>query len=409
LARESMCLAITALGGDPRQSEYVVSRESMEDSPVQAMAVTVEGIGSTSKKIYEGIKLLFKKIANQIKKMVAKLVVAMNRTGKKAEKMLKNFKNQKDKKPKSSSLEDDVRDKIIKRAGGIFAYASVETNEDAYAAYDRMADNIDKVIDDISGNTEDILKLDSDSIRARITTGDREKNDIAKAKLAEALHIDASGISNKVGSAWANAALKLVTPETVKAFEGAAKLRARVESEMKSSSGLSDAEYEGAAMVPIYAKGPNLYFSVVYHTDATTERAAELTKDGDNDGAAIESARYTVKNISVDLFSDGSDKSAPVMTPDVITKGLTAMKSSSKKLKTFSDKRMKSMDKVMKVVNDAAKKSSGLTIINRLKDNNANKLRTVVASTFISSIFAMASCEKGLLYTYAQHIDVYES
>jgi len=409
LARESMCLAITALGGDPRQSEYVVSRESMDDSPVQAMAVTVEGVGSTAKKIYEGVKLLFKKIANQIKKLAAKLVVAMNRTGKKAEKMLKNFKNQKDKKPKSSKIEDSIRDKILKRAGGIIGYAASDTSDDFYAAYDKMAAGIDSVLDDIITITKKTSELTLDGVTDAVTTGNKDKNRAAKEKIAKELGIDASSIASKGGSDWAKAALDLAASETVKISDGA--MAKKMASELSSASGLSDTELANSVMVPIYAKGPNLYFSVTYYKDSTLERVAELEKDNDEAGAAIEATHFAVRNFSLDVVepSGANDETMSVMSVGDIVDMLGAMKSSSKKLKSFSDKRLKDMDKVMKVVNDAAKKSSGLTIINRLKNNNANKLRTVVASTFISSIFAMASCEKGLLYMAAQHMDMYES
>jgi len=334
---------------------------------------------------------LFKKIANQIKKLAAKLVVAMNRTGKKAEKMLKNFKNQKDKKPKSSKIEDSIRDKILKRAGGIIGYAASDTSDDFYAAYDKMAAGIDSVLDDIITITKKTSELTLDGVTDAVTTGNKDKNRAAKEKIAKELGIDASSIASKGGSDWAKAALDLAASETVKISDGA--MAKKMASELSSASGLSDTELANSVMV------------------STLERVAELEKDNDEAGAAIEATHFAVRNFSLDVVepSGANDETMSVMSVGDIVDMLGAMKSSSKKLKSFSDKRLKDMDKVMKVVNDAAKKSSGLTIINRLKNNNANKLRTVVASTFISSIFAMASCEKGLLYMAAQHMDMYES
>jgi len=381
----------------------------MEDSPVQAMAVTVEGVGSTAKKIYEGIKLLFKKIANQIKKLAAKLVVAMNRTGKKAEKMLKNFKNQKDKKAKSSKIEDNIRDKILNKVGGIMGYAASDTSDDFYAAYDKMAAGIDSVLDDVITITKKSSELSLDAITTAVTTGSTDRNKTAKEKIAKEMGLDLSSIEKKGGSDWAKAALELAAANTVKVSDG--NMVKKLMSELASASGLSDTEFANSLMVPIYAKGPNLHFSVTYYKDSTLERVAELKKDDDEAGAALEATHFAVSNFAVDIIepTDVKDKPMTVLSPTNINDMLTSMKSSSKKLKSFSDKRLKDMDRVMKVVNDAAKKSSGITVINRLKSNNANKLRTIVASTFISSIFAMASCEKGLLYMAAQHMDMYES
>jgi len=406
LARESMCLAITALGGNPTKSDYVVSRESMDDSPVQAMAVTVEGIKSTTKNIYEGIKMLFKKIVNQIKKLVAKLIVAVNRTGKKAEKMLKSFKAEKNKTAKESKLEANISDKLRKSLAGYlaigvdFAQSDVEyTLDKTVGAENKCVANMKAIAELNDGVSEDVTALD-----AAMNTkpeGDATGTDAESAAIGRA--IDATDTKSVTGIL-----MKVMLKgkkSTLTADEIYGALQSKNSGMVKGSdlSSLdpslpSGVEGNNYVFTPLYAKHNTVHGLVHY-----VEKVEESDKaDARAVMTAIKSATATVDGFSSDNLSKSEgDK---VMAVDKIDALLTSLKPASKKLKTFSDARLKEIDKLNKDIANVAKKKSGFSLLNRFANREYNHVRVFVAS----HIFAKARTDKALLRVAAEHIRMYE-
>jgi len=295
----------------------------------------------------------------------------MNRTGKKAEKMLKSFKAEKNKTAKESKLDSSVSDKIAKRVGGIELVGA----GDPYTAYDEMAANIEALVD------ADLNRVQLFEALSKVPDNDNTYW-TAAAVVEEfakyGIKYDGKGMSGMT--------LAKIFPKVLTAHYDKRKMK--LDGITADMAGVSDKEFSDSMVFPLYAKGELVYCSVVYIPDSARE-----TKSDDAEAVAVARADHKLFSVSVSDLGDDKSKEVTVLSTTDIEKSLESMKTSSKKLKAFSDKRLKDMDKVMKVINEASKTSAGIPTVRRFKATASNKLRTMVASTFISSIFAMASCE----------------
>jgi len=88
LSQESIAAVATILDGEVP----TISHEDIDNSPMTSLTISNEGVKDFLTKLYASIKLLFKKIGNSIKKIVVKLVVAMNGVEKAAKKLKDSLK-----------------------------------------------------------------------------------------------------------------------------------------------------------------------------------------------------------------------------------------------------------------------------------------------------------------------------
>jgi len=383
LARESMTLAVVALGGVVSE-EYLVSNEAMEASPAQAMEVTNEGVKDVAKKIYAGIKMLFAKIALQIKKLVAKLVVALNGTGKKAEKLLAKFKENKAAKPTKAKFEPEEAEKIIRSTMSVSA--SSEFDDDSFdtnfKAVVKWSEGFDTDIDAIEAAMKDNAELSvidavqgvsPKSIKMAVV------KDILKAK------------GNKSAAKESLASLG----------KGLGFVAADVTKEQYSDLNVDSGEF--AVFLPLFVKGNSVH-GALFHTKEAVD-VEKLDLGGIANLVSYKNSSYTYMT---DAEVTEKSKNSEVMDRGEILATLTDMKTASKDLKKFSDSRLKELDTAMKDINKAASAAPGLAILNRLRTTEHNKIRMFIAGNYISSIFAEAQVTRSRLHLAVAHIDMYK-
>ena len=412
MARESMDLALAVLGGRP-STEYAVSNESMVSSPLHALQVTHEGIGKTSKRIYEGIKMLFKRIALTIKKMAAKLVVMLNRTGKKAEKMLKAFKADKTAHATKSKLESDDATKILKKLSGYSAL--LEESGFGAKTWDVLAKNMKGIVAYNDLLTKMIPSLTKAVEEAGMAAGKQVlvdavfATDNAKAKRAEFDAMSPEEMSEAIKKVPdALAAAKLASAEKLTA-EGLSGLTGGKVNEFQidesDDHNIPD-EYEPDSLVflPVYPKGDKIHGVLFYRKKLDDD-------ERDDEIAQIASVKYI--NATVDAYDDDTvttkTENTPVWSRDEINTELTSLKPASTQLKTFADARQRDIDKATKDINKYEKDRKGnWGYITRFRNSTYSRMRMFVAGNFVSSIFARAAIARAQLATAAIHISYYE-
>ena len=398
MARESMDLALAVLGGRP-STEYAVSNESMVSSPLHALQVTHEGIGKTSKRIYEGIKMLFKRIALTIKKMAAKLVVMLNRTGKKAEKMLKAFKADKTSNATKSKLEDSDATKIIDRTGGVRA---LKKNNDSFGAtavevYKTLAVNMKMVKDVNSAYATGVSELKDAVIKHNSTATENDKiNSLTDVT------------TNKLNAISTNKVL-LELVDTGKL--NITKFVGHINNEAKNLDianrlddlSLTDEYVDAPVFYPTYTKGNKIHGVVFYK---------KKVESGEDNTVVdiLNSFKWT--NASVSGILDGEleneKKVMTVKSREDISTDLTSLKPASTQLKTFADARQRDIETVVKEINKLAKDSGVKTIFKSYESKQATRTRMFVAGNYVASIFAMASTMRAELAEAAMHVSYYE-
>ena len=397
MARESMTLALTALGA--KDQDYVVSNESMVASPLHALQVTHEGIGKTTKSIYEGIKMLFKRISLTIKKLAAKLVVMLNRTGKKAEKMLKAFKADKTAHATKSKLEDSDATKIIDRTGGVRALKKPDDKfgDSAVEVYKKLAVNMKMVKDVNSAYATGVSELKDAVIKYNNDSANTEKIENLSQITSSALG-DMS--TNKVFD-------KLVSTNdlNINAFI------TEIESNAKSLTitgriddlSLTD-EYDGdPVFYPTYTKGNKIH-GVVFYKKKVESGEDNTVLD------ILNSFKWTNASVSgiLDDKLEVEKEKMTVKSREEINTDLTSLKPASTQLKTFADARQRDIETVVKEINKLAKDSGIKTIFKRYESKQATRTRMFVAGNYVASIFAMASTMRAELAAAAMHVSYYE-
>jgi len=389
LARESMVMATVALGGTC-DAEEVITTESMTSAPVESMEVTTEGFKSRTKSIYEGIKILFKKIGLTMKKMAAKLVVAMDSTGKKAEKMLKNLKAMSKAVAKETKLSEKDSKKLNKSMGG---YLGLRSAGSAFETPAQMMESLEKNMKALAVMGKDIAEdsqilseaMQSDAVKNAANDTDRIKATFAAAKgLASNKYLTAKSIAG-------------ATTVKVRAALSDGEIMAISDGDRKDALNL-DSDVESFAFYPTYVRGNNIHGVVIY---------VEKVDDAESVDDFLKAYKY--KNAQVPgLTDDELDKEIPVGTQAYMNDTLTMLKSASKKLKSFSDARMKDLDAISKAVDKEAKKASGFSFFNRLRDSEVTHIRLFAAANFVASIFAYAKFNRAILHSVAVHMDMYE-
>lgn len=382
-ARESMALAMTALGA-PTTGEAVCTTESIQASPVNALDVTTESIKSTAKKVWNAIKMVFQRIGLAMKKLVVKLVVVMNRTGKKAEKMLKNFKADKAATPKEGKLTGKDGDRAQK-----LGMAMKLVNDEFKVTADEMKANMAAIVD-FADSTSD----DAEGLQALVDAKAAAKDNPAAL----------------VASIFTIALLKdkLKSPKAVALFTGSA---VKLGSGTKAATGSvakksiddhlsGDVESESRSVLyPLYVKGVHVICALFY---------MEKLEDDDKENAiaALRAQKYQIVRIDASEDVDLKDD-IPVMSRGEIEAKLTEAKKASKQLDSASKKAMTSIDKLMKQIDKVAAKKSGPAFLNRFIKSEYSSMRVLVANTYLDSVLAMASDVRNDLRVTALHMADY--
>jgi len=384
LAHESMVLATAALGGSVSE-EYSVTTESMTSAPVQAMEVTTEGFTRTVKNIYEGIKMFFKRIALSLKKIVVKLVVVMNGSGKKAEKMLKNFRADKNKRMIETKLEGKASESTAKL--DLIKKFLKDNNLDAA----KLSANMEAVIDFSDGTTTDLAKL-KESAEKETATEDGAKDGESEGVLAATVNV-----IKKAGKVMSGAltraavALNIVTLDGGNAYTGNA-----FDDEVPS-----DAVAGRTSIYPVFYKGTTVTAVCFYGTELDEE-------DADSPMARLNSYKYKVIKLNLAKEAGLPERVDVWSTSDIETR-LGNLKTAGKKIKSMGDKRISSINKLLKAIDKHVSGRTGFTFINRYISSEFSRIRMLVANLYISSALAEVSNVRHELSVVAKHISMYES
>jgi len=389
MTRESMALAMVALGSV--SDEYTVSNESILDAPVQALEVTNEGLKDTAKKIYASIKMAFQKIANNIKKLAAKIVVVMDNTGKKAAKMLSDFQANKDAAATEELVNEEEALKMLKSTAASTAVKEAFGKKSTEEIINILSSNISAI-----AKIEEAVNADRDALKkaAEEAEGANESEKILAALKA--------GKFETLRYTTAKALAEGTASDGVKASDIAGVTELEEKDVVSQTIADKDAEGNGV-FIPTYIKGNNVY-GVIYYVKKLEEA------DKSNVGSLLGAFAYSNAHVEVKSESDleAASKELKVMERGDIESALGGLKNASKQLKAFSDARMKEVDDLMKALVKAAKDDSGFAIFNRLAASDFNKAQVFAASTQLSSIFAAASLYKRDLSNVAKHISYYK-
>jgi len=325
-----------------------------------------------------------------MKKMAAKLVVAMDSTGKKAEKMLKNLKAMSKAVAKETKLSEKASKKLNKSVGG---YLGLLDGGDAFKTPALLTESLEKNMKALAVMGKDIAE-DSQKLSEAMQS-DAAKNADNDAARVKATFAAANGVaSNKyllARSIATEASLKMTTA----LFGG--EIMTISDGDRKDALNL-DSDVTSFSFYPTYVRGNNIHGVVIY-----------MEKVDDTESVDDFLKAYKYKNAQVPgLTDDELDKEIPVNTQAALKEALTVLKSASKKLKSFSDARMKDLDAISKAVDKEAKKASGFSFFNSLRDSEITHIRLFAAANFVASIFACAKLNRAILHSVAVHMDMYE-
>jgi len=400
MTRESMDLAMVALGGS-------VSTTPMSDiiaHPASYLETTTEDIGSTLKKVYETIKNVFKRLIMNIKKLAAKVVVFMNNTGKKAEKLHKAFKARKTAVAKESKI-DDKDKKYVEALSGIKSINTglVLKNEESFTpgklkpTLEILSANVTTLVEE-----ELLAEKDNATLMEKFEEYKKKNSTIpddsamnSALRLVDGLksyrYLTAQNVSrNKKWPSYLESS-KLVG--TSKFFNS------------KSIEHVDDlpddAIPETLTFAPTYVKKGVVHGLWIY--------AEKLDDDEkENTTAILKSIKYKSGSIDVLENNDLSDVKVPVLSKDDILKGLSSLKTASKDLKSFSDARFKEIDKLNKMVDKLGTSKYIPNIFQRIAVSNTNRLSMFATGHFVSSIFAAANLYKQALAELTMYMRYYD-
>ena len=159
LSQEALTTTAMLLGADTSTLLNSVSQESINNDPVRAMELAHEGPVDFLVKVVNAIKGIFRKVMNSAKKLYVKLVVAMDGTAKKAQK-LKTFvdKQLKGRTPSKSMFSDDESEKMRKTYPALYTGFSKQH----YVSYEANVAVIDNYVSILLGHTAALDKLNPD-------------------------------------------------------------------------------------------------------------------------------------------------------------------------------------------------------------------------------------------------------
>ena len=362
LAHESYRGVAAILGANIEDIEGVVSHESIESSPITALQVSHEGVKDFIVKLYESIKLLFKKIANAIKKVVVKLIVALNGVEKAADKLLKSLKGASDT-PKKSNLEDKEV-KVWNKQFALFIALNSSIKSDEFVAgvveiYNKLDNTLVKNIDILEDTAEDIL---NNLNKEKTDTEDTMYRTKSKTKLAE--------LKNKLNEIAGK----------IKNFN-----------DLKKALNVEDAIF----VLPLTCTGTSIKTIVVEKND---------------DEKVTQNNIYSVKSLKVTV--ENELETISVISKENLIKNIGSLKSFAKGLKGFSDRRIKEIDAMYKELDKLADQKSSNVVSKFLLKQKASfgtSIRALVAGAYLDSVLGYSSASKKLLAYLRDHASMYKT
>lgn len=162
---------------------FMISREAVEEDPVLAKDLAVEGFKDTVKKLYNSVKLAFKKLVVLAKSLIAKVITLMDGSEKEAKSFLKVLDNQKERKPKQTNLTD----KHAKTHRDFFYSTEVflGNKKYIYIALNKSLETVKKIVEDLRQAAMDedkANKIDFNRMRQR---SDFKRMEDVNTKLGE--------------------------------------------------------------------------------------------------------------------------------------------------------------------------------------------------------------------------------
>jgi len=376
LALECMNMSLVILGGRP---EPVLSTES------DLGTLATEGVGSVVNKIIETTKLILKRVVNSLKVIMTKLMVAMNRTGKKAEALYKSFNADKQAYPRQGKIDEDKAEKIVRMSRGLqfikdnkYSQSMFETNIQAGFKYsDGLGVEMDAFHKKTGGSTipEKLMEVfKSISFHS------------AKLAIAKAVSNDPSAL--KAGPSF-----------LARFLPGKPYQLSKAQHESANLPGGGDSGY---IFLPAYVKGNLVYGTVVY--------VADPEPDPTDVYALIDSVSFGLGSFEYESDDKITELAAKerVMDKGSINAELSSLKSASTRLKTLSTSRMNSITKIMSDISKMSSKDGGNMKLSKVATRDITKRKMFAVSVAISSITAYATLNKNRLSRVAAHISLYE-
>jgi len=370
LALECMNMSLLALGGKPVP---VLSTES------DMGTLATEGIGSVINKIVESTKLILKRVLNSLKVIVTKLLVAMDRTGKKAESLYKSFNADKQAYPKQGKIDEDKAEKIVRKSQGLrfireqkYSQSKFEANIKAGFAYsERLGDDMNDFHKKSGGST----------VPARLMEVFKSMTPTSiKIRIAKAVASNPTGFRSDMG------AIARLAPGTPYQMTEA----------QKESAQLPGSTDDGFVFLPVYVKGNRVHGTVIY--------VADPEPDPEDVFAIINAISYGTGSFEYTTDDKISELAAKerVMDKGSINAELSSLKSSSTKLKALATTRINYVNKIMGEISKMSSKDGGNMKFSKVATSDITKRKA------ISSITAYAAMNKNRLSYVAAHIDLYE-
>jgi len=319
---------------------------------VSAMQISQEGAKDFLKKVVESIKAIFRKVMNAAKKLYVKLVVAMNGTAKKAQKLQKYLdKDLKDATAEKSKFEEKESEKLRKLTiavdGSNANIFKISDHEKVLAAMGKLVDVRKKYIDDVEA-------LDSNA------------DDFTTKK---------SALSGALGTDMDNAltSLEILDKDSL---------------ESKTNYSASEDKVKVAAT----------------STNGKVLRVIEVSFDDDTVNLKAKTLTVDTSDVSTDKM-DVKDKTAVVNElKQIVTdaKGFGKVKDSAMK---FIEKSNKELDKT------ASKSAEGKFgyVINKLKAGQATMLRDLAVTAALNSVLDNVKLTKAKFHVLSRHAAMYSN
>jgi len=353
LAQESYRSVAAILGANVEDIDGVVSHESIESSPITAMQVSHEGVKDFIVKLYESIKLLFKKIANAIKKVVVKLVVAMNGVEKAAKKLQDKLKKNNTSTPKEKNL----KEKDAKVWTKYFqAIAKLSGEDNVHEAAKELLSFYTTTLDSNLNN----------AVTEIIKNGESFEKYFEKADDSLAFNIAVGLLNEKV--------IKYSWKTTVKDI-------------------LDINEDENIIIInPVNDKVKGIII---------------VTEKSDDDDKKV-NLKFKVGNITIKSEAITGDD-VPATNPSGL---LTILISAAKGLKGFSDRRIKEIDAMYKELDKLADQK-GSNAVNKFllkqKASFGTNIRALVAGAYLDSVLGYSSATKKVLAYCRDQADMFSA
>jgi len=358
LAQESYRSVAAILGANVEDIEGVVSHESIENSPITALQVSHEGVKDFIVKLYESIKLLFKKIANAIKKVVVKLVVAMNGVEKAAKKLQDKLKKNNTSTPKEKNL----KEKDAKVWNKYFqAIAKLSDKDNVHDAAKELLNFYTTILDSNLNNAANAIIKIGESFEK---TGEHVTD-------SKALNDELDSINKKISHdvikySWRASVLEVLDMD----------------------------EDENIIIInPVNDKVKGIII--------------KIEKNDDDNKKKID-LKFKVGNITIK--SDGiTSDDVPATNPNEL---LTTLISAAKGLKGFSDRRIKEIDAMYKELDKLADQK-GTNVVNKFllkqKASFGTNIRALVAGAYLDSVLGYSSATKKVLAYCRDQADMFSA